>query len=272
MDADSHYRSCYSILHCWLYYNPKIFDSIILAPRSSDFITYRLFEKAGEYLPFMPDFSAGSFNVEILNINMITQFMTYISTSFSFGVLCTIPYILYELWRFVSPALYEHEAKGGIKTAFGFGGVMFVIGCLVGYFIVFPLIFRFLITFELSESIENMISLDSYMNNFYTLILVMGGLVFELPLVFWLLSKLGLIYRSFFRKYRRHAIVGSLLAAALITPSGDPFSLFVVTIPIYMLWEISAFVVKKKILQKRRRKRTFRCCSSKRAPFKSIKP
>ncbi len=222
---------------------PKIFDSIILAPRSSDFITYRLFEKAGEYLPFMPDFSAGSFNVEILNINMITQFMTYISTSFSFGVLCTIPYILYELWRFVSPALYEHEAKG-IKTAFGFGGVMFVIGCLVGYFIVFPLIFRFLITFELSESIENMISLDSYMNNFYTLILVMG-LVFELPLVFWLLSKLGLIYRSFFRKYRRHAIVGSLLAAALITPSGDPFSLFVVTIPIYMLWEISAFVVKK---------------------------
>ena len=121
---------------------------------------------------------------------------------------------------------------------------MFIIGCLVGYFIVFPLIFRFLITFELSASIENMISLDSYMNNFYTLILVMG-LVFELPLVFWLLSNLGLIYRSFFRKYRRHAIVGSLIAAALITPSGDPFSLFVVTIPIYMLWEISAFVVKK---------------------------
>ncbi|NLJ01475.1 MAG: twin-arginine translocase subunit TatC [Bacteroidales bacterium] len=222
---------------------PHIFDSVILAPKSSDFITYRFFEKAGEYLPFLPDFSADSFNVEILNINMITQFMTYISTSFAFGMLCTIPYILYELWRFISPALYDHEAKG-IKTAFGFGGVMFIIGCLVGYFVVFPLIFRFLITFELSASIENMISLDSYMNNFYTLILVMG-LVFELPLVFWLLSNLGLIYRSFFRKYRRHAIVGSLIAAALITPSGDPFSLIVVTIPIYMLWEISAFVVKK---------------------------
>jgi sec-independent protein translocase protein TatC len=131
-----------------------------------------------------------------------------------------------------------------VKTAFGLGGFMFVIGSMVGYFVVFPLIFRFLITFELSDSIENMISLDSYMSNFYTLILIMG-LVFEMPLVFWLLSNLGLVYRPFFRKYRRHAVVGALLAAALITPSGDPFSLIVVTIPIYMLWEISAFMVKK---------------------------
>ena len=137
----------------------------------------------------------------------------------------------------------KSKAKG-VKQAFGFGGFMFIVGCLVGYFIVFPLIFRFLITFELSESIDNMISLDSYMSNFYTLILIMG-LVFELPLVFWLLSSLGLIYRSFFRTYRRHAVVGSLLAAALITPSGDPFPLIVVTLPIYALWEISAFVVKK---------------------------
>lgn len=222
---------------------PKIFDQVILAPRSSDFVTYRFFEKAGEYLPFLPDFSADAFNVELLNINMTTQFMTYISTSLAFGLLLTIPYILFELWRFVSPALYENEAKG-VKTAFGFGGVMFVFGCLVGYFIVFPLIFRFLITFELSDAIRNTISLDSYMGNFYTLILIMG-LVFELPLVFWLLSNLGLVYRPFFKKFRRHALVGALVLAALITPSGDPFSLFVVTFPLYMLWELSAFVVKK---------------------------
>ncbi len=222
---------------------PYIFDSIILAPRTSDFITYRLFEKAGEYLPFLPDFSADAFDIKLLNINMTTQFMTYISSSFSFALLLCIPYILYEVWKFVSPALYENEAKG-VKKAFGFGGVMFIIGCLVGYFIVFPLIFRFLITFELSDSIENSISLDSYMSNFYTLILIMG-IVFELPLVFWLLSSLGLIYKSFFKKFRRHAIVASLVLAALITPSGDPFSLFVVTVPIYMLWELSAIVVKK---------------------------
>lgn len=222
---------------------PFIFDSVILAARSSDFVTYRFFEKAGEYLPFLPDFSADSFNVELLNINMTTQFMTYISTSFSFALLLCIPYILYEVWRFISPALYENETKG-VKRAFGLGGIMFLIGCLVGYFVVFPLIFRFLITFELSDAIKNSISLDSYMSNFYTLILIMG-IVFELPLVFWLLSNLGLIYRSFFRKFRRHAVVGSLVLAAIITPSGDPFSLIVVTLPIYMLWEISAFVVKK---------------------------
>lgn len=222
---------------------PKIFESIVLAPRSSDFITYRFFEKAGEYLTFLPDFSADAFSVEILNINMSTQFMTYVSTSFAFGLLFSIPYIIYELWKFISPALFENEVKK-VRLAFGFGGFMFIVGCLVGYFIVFPLIFRFLITFELSSTIENRISLDSYMNNFYTLILIMG-LVFELPLIFWLLSNLGLIYRPFFKKYRRHAFVGSLILAALITPGGDPFSLFVVTTPLYMLWELSAFVVKK---------------------------
>lgn len=222
---------------------PRIFETIILAPRSSNFVTYRLLQKAGEYLPFLPDFSAQSFSVEILNINMTTQFMTYISASFAFGMLLAIPFLIYELWKFISPALYENEVKG-VKMAFGFGGFMFLIGCLVGYFLVFPLIFRFLITFELSATIENRISLDSYMNNFYTLILIMG-LVFELPLVFWLLSNLGLIYRPFFKKYRRHAIVGTLILAAFLTPSGDPFSLFVVAMPLYLLWEISAFVVKK---------------------------
>src|SRR5690554_1543325 len=222
---------------------PKIFDSIILAPSSSDFVTYRFLENASQFIPFLPDFSTDAFKAQMLNINMTTQSMTYISTSLALAVLLAISYILYELWRFISPALYENETKG-VKMAFGFGGVMFVIGCLVGYFMVFPLIFRFLITFELSETIKNTISLDSYMNNFYTLILIMG-VVFELPLVFWLLSNLGLIYRSFFKSYRRHAVVGSMVLAAIITPSGDPFSLIVVTIPLYMLWEISAFVVKK---------------------------
>lgn len=222
---------------------PYIFDSVILAPKSSDFATYRFFEKVSKYIPFIPDFSAEAFNVKILNINMTTQFMTYISSSFAFAVIFALPYLIYEVWKFVNPALYENESHS-VKTAFVFGGFMFLIGCLVGYFLIFPLIFRFLITFELSSHIENMLSLDSYMSNFYTLILIMG-IVFEMPLVFWLLSKMGLIYRSFFGKFRRHAIVGCLILAALITPSGDPFSLFIVTLPLYMLWEISAFVVKK---------------------------
>lgn len=222
---------------------PHIFDSVILAPSSSDFITYRWFRTASEHIPFLPNFSAEAFNIDLLNINMTSQFLTYISTSFAFAVLCLIPYILYEAWRFVRPALYPSELKG-IRVAFGFGGIMFVIGCLVGYFLVFPLIFRFLTTFELSHQIRNTISLDSYMSNFYTLILIMG-LVFELPLLFWVLSLMGLIYKPFFKTYRRHAIVGALFLTAIITPSGDPFSLFVVATPLYLLWEVSAWVVKK---------------------------
>ena len=222
---------------------PKIFDSIILAPCSSNFVLYRFFEKLSNYFPFLSNYYSSSFHVKILNINMATQFMTYMSASLAFGFIFSIPYILYELWKFISPALYEKETKG-VKKAFLLGGVLFLIGCLLGYFIIFPLIFRFLITFKLSSNIENMISLDSYMRNFYTLILLMG-IVFELPLLFWLLSNMGLITRSFFKKYRRYAIVVSLVLAALITPSGDPFSLFVVSIPLYFLWEFSALLVKK---------------------------
>ena len=222
---------------------PMFFESVILAPRNADFITYRVFAWIAESVHFFPNFEANEFYVQLINLGLVTQFMTLIRVSLMFGFLCTIPYLLYELWRFISPALYANEAKG-VKTAFGFGGVMFVVGCLVGYFLVFPLIFRFLTTFSLSDMIENTISLEDYMSKFFTLIFIMG-IVFEMPLVFWLLSKLGLVHRSLFSKYRRHAIVGCAVLAAFIAPGGDPFSMFIVWMPLYTLWELSAFVVKK---------------------------
>ena len=219
------------------------FDAVILAPTFPDFITYRFFERVTEAIPFLPNFEIGEFEVEIINLGLVTQFVTWLKVSFMFGFLCTIPYIMYEAWRFVSPALYDNEAKG-VKTAFTLGGAMFALGCLVGYFIVFPFIFRYLITFTLSEAIANTISLEDYMAKFFTLIFIMG-LAFEMPLVFWLLSKLGLVYRSLFRKYRRHAILGCAFLAAIIAPGGDPFSMFIVWLPLYILWELSAFVVRK---------------------------
>ena len=121
---------------------------------------------------------------------------------------------------------------------------MFFIGCAVGYFTVFPMTLRFLATYELSANITEQVSLDSYMDNFLMLIFVMG-VVFEMPLVSWLLSKMGLLKRSFFHRYRRHAIVGLLVAAAFITPSSDPFTLSFVFFPLYGLYELSAFFVKK---------------------------
>jgi sec-independent protein translocase protein TatC len=163
------------------------------------------------------------------------------TTSFWLALILTFPYLTFELWRFVSPALYENEKKN-IKGVFIFGTIMFFLGCVVGYSLVFPITLRFLASYELSDLIVNQISLDSYMDNFLMLIFIMG-ILFELPLVSWFLSKLGLLHRSFFKKYRKHAIVVLLLLAAIITPSGDPFTLFVVFIPLYLLYEISCIFV-----------------------------
>ena len=155
----------------------------------------------------------------------------------------TFPYLVYEAWKFVSPALYENEKKK-VRWVFGFGTFMFFLGCAVGYFLVFPMTLRFLVTFDLSSAIDEQVSLESYMDNFIMLIFVMG-IVFEMPLISWLLSQFGLLRRSFFNKYRRHAIVGLLVGAAFITPSGDPFTLMCVFLPLYGLFELSAFFVKE---------------------------
>ena len=220
-----------------------LFDNVILAPCSSDFVLYRWMCKIGTYLPFLPDFCDQNFEVNLIQVKMATQFFTHMSTSFWLALLLTFPYLMYEVWKFISPALYENEQKS-VRWVFFFGTIMFFIGCAVGYFLVFPMTFRFLMTYDLSEHIINGVSLESYMDSFLLLIFIMG-VVFEMPLVSWLLSQVGVLNRSFFRKYRRYAIVGLLIAAAFITPSGDPFTLSVVFFPLYGLYELSAFFVKE---------------------------
>ena len=220
-----------------------IFNEIIMWPTHSDFILYKILFKLSTLAPIFPDFFQQEVNVDIVNIKLATQFLTHITTSFWLALLLTFPYLMYELWKFVSPALYENEKKS-VRWVFFFGTIMFFIGCSVGYFLVFPMAFRFLGMYELSEVIKQQVSLESYMETFLTLIFIMG-IVFEMPLVCWLLSKLGLLKRSFFNKYRRHAIVGLLLVAAIITPGGDPFTLAVVFFPLYGLYELSAIFVKK---------------------------
>jgi len=163
------------------------------------------------------------------------------STSCWLAVIMAFPVIIYMLWGFVSPGLYERE-KRGVRRAFIFGNMMFFIGVAVGYFLVFPLTLRFLADYRLSESIPNTISIDSYMDNFLMITLMMG-VVFELPLLAWMLGKMGFLTRGFFVKYRRHAVVALLVVAAMITPTGDPFTLFVVFLPIYALWEFGSRLV-----------------------------
>lgn len=221
---------------------PYIYDSIIMGPTHADFILYKYLCLATSSVSFLPDFCDDTFHVDIININLASQFFRHMTTSFWLALILTFPYLVFEVWRFVSPALYENEKKS-IRWVFVFGTVMFFIGCLVGYCLVFPMTFRFLATYQLSDTIVNQISLDSYMDNFLMLIFIMG-IVFELPLLSWLLSKLGFLNRSFFGKYRRHAIVGLLVLSAIITPSGDPFTLSVVFIPLYLLFELSRFMVR----------------------------
>jgi len=222
---------------------PYLFENVVLAPTNSEFALYRGMCHVSQYLPFLPDFCDQEFKISIQNIKLASQFFTYMTSSFYFAVLLTFPYLVYEVWRFISPALYENERKN-VRWVFTFGTVMFFVGCCVGYFVVFPITFRFLSTFQLSPDIANIISLDSYMSNFIMMILIMG-IAFEMPLVSWLLSQLGILNKSFFRRYRRYAIVGLLIAAAFITPSGDPFTLAVVFFPLYALFELSAFFVKE---------------------------
>lgn len=222
----------------------ELFDYVILAPSRNNFFLYEWMNGMAKKLPLLfPDFCIGDFQVKIININLSSQFFIHMSTSFWFALVFSFPFVIYQLFLFVKPALYSNEQKNA-GWAFFFGNILFYIGVAVGYLMVFPLTLRFLAGYQLSSYIDNSVSLDSYMDSFLMLCFIMG-LVFELPLLSWLLSQIGILHRSFFIQYRRHAVVILLIVAAFITPSGDPFTLMVVFLPIYMLWEISALVVKK---------------------------
>ncbi len=223
---------------------PHIFDKFILGATSGDFFLYKwLAGIGGSGNPLLPDFSNSDYHVDIININVASQFLTHISTSFWLALLLVFPYVIYEVWRFIRPALFPNEQRG-VKKAFVYGGLLFYVGCAIGYTLVFPLTFRFLTQYQVGETITNQISLNSYMTNFLTLVFVMG-VVFEIPILAWILSNLGILHKAFLKQYRKVAVTVLLVLAALITPSGDPFTLMVVFLPLYILYELSILVVKE---------------------------
>ncbi len=222
---------------------PHIFDAFILGPTTSDFFLYKLFS-SGSGISFLPDFSDASFAVDIININVASQFMTHISTSFWISLVLVFPYLIYQVWKFIRPALYAEEI-GSTRLAFLLGTGMFYLGCAVGYIVIFPFTFRFLVEYQVSTTIMNQINLNSYISMFITMILIMG-VIFELPLLAWLLSKLGLIHKELLQNLRRYAVVVLLILSAFITPTGDPFTLCLVFVPLYLLYEFSIMIVAKK--------------------------
>lgn len=214
-----------------------LFDDIILAPLSSDFILYQwlnIFLNRVGLQPVEP------FNIELINIEMAAQFFTHFRIAFYAALIIGMPFILYQLWTFVKPALYDKE-KRAVQKSFGFAAFQFYIGVLVGYLVVLPLTVRFLGTYQVSFEVPNQISLKSYIGMFVSLIIIMG-IVFEMPVLAALLSRFGIISKPLLRKYRKYAAVILIVVAAIITPSGDAVTLFFVAIPLYLLYEISILV------------------------------
>ena len=224
---------------------PYLFDSVILAPCHNDFIFYDLLRAIGERLQLTDDFFTKEFQVKLININLTAPFLVHLSTAFWMSVVTAMPYLFFEIWHFINPALYPQERRG-VAKALTTGTVMFYVGVLLGYFMVYPLTLRFLSSYQLSTDIENVISLTSYIDNFMMLILCMG-LAFELPLVTWILSLMGLVNKTMLRTYRRYALVIIVIVAAIITPTGDPFTLSVVAIPLYLLYEMSILMIRNKV-------------------------
>lgn len=214
---------------------------MILAPAHSDFILYRGFCQLATAVN-MPGLCPDDFQVELINTQLASQFMTHMAVSFYIAILVAFPYILYQLFRFVAPALRSEERRYSFRMIF-FACVAFFSGVVLNYFVIFPLSFRFLGTYQVSPEIPNTINLASYINTMLLLSLLMGVMA-ELPIISWLFAKLGVLNDTFMRKHRKHAIVIILIIAAVITPTGDAITLLLVFTPIYILYELSIVLVR----------------------------
>lgn len=215
--------------------------SFLLAPRECDFITYRLIGKLAHWIGL--DFHLTQFSVDLISTDLSAQFMAHLSTSCMLGLLVSSPYIVYELFRFISPALYENEKKYSVVITVAVYG-LFIIGLLVCYYIIFPISFQFLATYEVDPSVKSTITLASYLDTFTSLTFLMG-IVFQLPILVFFLEKMGLVDALLLSRYRRYAIILIMVVAAIITPP-DLFTMFIVTLPMWLLYEMSIWVIRMK--------------------------
>lgn len=215
-----------------------LFDAV-LAPSKVDFVTYKLIERL--HLVALPE--GGDGFVQLINTGLAAQFVTHLKVSLYVGALFALPYVIYSLFCFISPALYDHERRHTRRYVVG-GYVMFLLGCVLNYFVIFPFTFNFLANYQVSTSVPNMISLESYTSTLLGMTLVMG-LLFEIPVVCALLARLGVLHYKVMISCRRYAIVVALIVAAVITPTGDPFTLMLVGVPIWLLYELGTLVTRR---------------------------
>ena len=215
-----------------------IFKTIILAPKSSEFITNKLLCRLSEFLS-LPSLCIGNFDLKLINIQMAGQFMIHMYISAFAGLIVAIPYVLWEIWRFVKPALHDTEARHARGAVF-FSSLLFLLGVLFAYFLIVPMAVLFLGTYNVSESVENQVALSSYISTVVSLTFSVG-VVFELPILVFFLTKVGMITPMLMRRNRKFMIVVVLIVAAIITPP-DVFSQLLVTFPLLGLYELSILV------------------------------
>ncbi len=216
-----------------------VFDTVLLGPMRSDFVTYRVLCEASQKFGLSDLLCLGEMNFILINTTMSGQFTTHIFVALIAGLVLAFPYVVFEIWRFVKPGLYQNERKyaNGMVT---YTSVLFILGVLFGYYVIAPMSVNFLGNYQVSELVKNQIDLNSYFSTLATLVLA-TGLVFELPILMYFLTKIGVVTPEFLRTYRRHSIVIILIVAAVITPP-DVASQLLVFMPLMVLYEVSIFV------------------------------
>lgn len=222
------------------FFKEQLFD-LLLAPRNSDFIFYHWIEKIGQIFNLPIKFEP--FQSELINIELTAPFMIHMKVALMTGILISTPLLIYKLFAYIAPALYASEKRATLKVL-PWAVLLFYSGILINYFVIFPISYRFLATYTVSQAVVNTISLSSYISTF-TILSIMMGISFEIPIICLLLSRLGIINSELLAKYRRHAFVAIMIVAAIITPTSDIFTLFIVTLPIYLLFELGILLSRK---------------------------
>ncbi|MEN9522812.1 MAG: hypothetical protein RL065_1189 [Bacteroidota bacterium] len=219
-----------------------VFDSVLFGPKKSDFITYKWMCELGAKLN-MPDLCLTVPDFKIVSSTLSGQFMAHITISFILGLIITVPYVIWELWRFISPALHPKERKAA-NSIIGFSSLLFLLGAAFGYFFLTPFSISFLADYNVSSEVVNLPTLDEYVD-FVTSMVLVTGLSFELPIVMLFLGRLGIVNAPMLKKFRRYALVLVLVLSAIITPSVDMFTQGLVAVPLYALYELSIIVVSR---------------------------
>lgn len=222
------------------FFKDFLFDGVLLKPKDQDFLTYRALCWLGHTVGLGSNLCITVSSFTLISTDISAQFTTHMWAAFVGGVAISFPYIAWEIWRFIKPALTTKEKTYARGIVF-YTSFLFITGLLFGYYVITPMTINFLGDYQVSEKVQNTITLASFVSTVTTMTLI-AGIVFELPIAVYFLSKIGILTPHFMRTYRRHAVVVILILAAIITPTSDATTLFMVALPLYVLYEISILV------------------------------